>query len=246
MRQTLFFIPDQLWGLPLFGFGWLLAIWLVGSVIVVGYFVKQRGWNKDTLGILPFVGLVAALIVFVLPRVAVEVQPHEVSWMLWQPADLTVVPKGLPVRGYGACLLVATISGVALATYRGKRVGLSPDAIFGLAFNMFIPGIIGARLFWVIQKWETIYVPGQIGQTLSNAVNFVEGGLVVYGSLIGALLGAAWYLWKHKLPILPVADIIAPSLPLGLAIGRIGCLMNGCCYGGVCDQTAFYKVHRVG
>ena len=237
MRQTLFFIPDQLWGLPLFGFGWLLAIWLVGSFVVLGYYVKQRGWNKDTLGILPFVGLVAALIVFVLPRVAVVVQPHEVSWMLWQPAGLTSPPKGLPIRGYGACLLVATISGVALATYRGRRVGLSPDAIFGLAFNMFIPGIIGARLFWVIQKWESIYVPGEIGQTLSNAVNFVEGGLVVYGSLIGALLGAAWYLWKNKLPLLPVADIIAPSLPLGLAIGRIGCLMNGCCYGGVCDQT---------
>lgn len=238
MRQTLFFIPDELGGYPLFGFGLLLGLWLIGSLIVVGYYVSKQGWNNDTLGMLPFIGLVAVAIGFVLPAVAVEVAPHEASAMLWQPGNDVGTPRGLPIRGYGACLLIATISGVALATYRAKKVGLSPDAIFGLAFHMFIPGIVGARLFYIIQYWsESIYDPNSIANTLKNCVNFVEGGLVVYGSLIGALVGAVYFVRKHKLPVLPVADLIAPSLPLGLAIGRIGCLMNGCCFGGVCDQS---------
>ena len=237
MRQTLFFIPDELWGYPLFGFGWLLALWIVGSAIALGYYVSKQGWNNDTLGMLPFIGLVAAAIGIVMPAVAVDVAPHEAHAMLWQPSDAQATPSGLPIRGYGMCLLVATVSGVALATYRAKKVGLSPDAIFGLAFHMFVAGIVGARLFFIIQKWnESIYDPNSLANTLKNCVNFVEGGLVVYGSLIGALIGAIYFLRKHKLPLLPVADLIAPSLPLGLAIGRIGCLMNGCCFGGVCEQ----------
>lgn len=243
MRQTLLFIPDDLWGFPLFGFGWLLLLWLIGSALVVGYNVKKRGWDGETKGMLPFIGLVALAIVFILPRVEVEIQPHEAGAMLWQPtvqetsgASPAALPRGLPIRGYGACLLVATISGVGLALYRAQKHGLSPDAIFGLAFNMFIPGILGARLFYVIQKWDSIYAPNSLGQTFLNMVNFVEGGLVVYGSLIGATVGAIWFLRRHKLPMLAVADLVAPSLPLGLAIGRVGCLMNGCCFGGVCDD----------
>ena len=238
MRQTLFFIPDDLWGFPLFGLGWLLALWLVGSAIALAYYVKKQGWDSETKGMPLFIGVVAAVIVFVLPRAAVEVQPHEAHVMLWQPASFAdaPAPRGLPIRGYGACLLVATVSGVALATYRAKKHGLSPDAIFGLAFHMFVPGIIGARVFWVIQYWGQIYDPNSVSNTLANMLNFVEGGLVVYGSLIGAMVGAVWYLRRNKLPMLAVADLVAPSLPLGLAIGRIGCLMNGCCFGGVCDQ----------
>jgi phosphatidylglycerol:prolipoprotein diacylglycerol transferase len=63
-----------------------------------------------------------------------------------------------------------------------------------------------------------------------------QGGLVVYGSLIGAMVAMAWFVYKRGLPLLALSDLIAPSLVLGLAIGRIGCLMNGCCYGGLCDH----------
>jgi phosphatidylglycerol:prolipoprotein diacylglycerol transferase len=64
-----------------------------------------------------------------------------------------------------------------------------------------------------------------------------QGGLVVYGSLIGAALGGLWFLRRHALPVLAIADLMAPSLALGLAVGRIGCLLNGCCYGGLCDAS---------
>ena len=234
MRQTLFFIPDQVAGLPMFGFGLLLALWLIGASVALWFMVQKQGWDSDTKGFLPFIGLVAAAITFLLPAVMTEVMPHELGWMLWQTG--AEVPRGLPIRGYGVFLLLATLSGVGLAVWRAKSVGLSPDVIFSLAFNMFIGGIIGARLFFIIQYWDDIHVPGSLGQTIANIVNFVEGGLVVYGSLIGASLTAIWYLSKNKLPLLAIADLVAPSLPLGLAIGRLGCLMNGCCYGGVCEQ----------
>lgn len=237
MRQTLFFIPSELAGFPLFGFGWLFVLWLVGSAIVLGYYVNKQGWSADTLGLLPFIGIVAAAIAFIMPNVLVDIMPYEANLQLWQTNIAAgSAPKGLPIRGYGVFLLIATVSGVALAIYRARKVGLSADAIFGLAFHMFVGGILGARLFFVIQNWDGIYDPDSIARTLGNMVNFVEGGLVVYGSLIGALAAGIFFLRKHRLPMLPIADLIAPSLALGLCIGRIGCLMNGCCYGGVCDQ----------
>jgi phosphatidylglycerol:prolipoprotein diacylglycerol transferase len=62
-----------------------------------------------------------------------------------------------------------------------------------------------------------------------------KGGLVVYGSLIGGMIASIVYLKLNKLPLMRTADLVAPGMVLGLAIGRIGCLMNGCCYGGVCE-----------
>ncbi len=62
-----------------------------------------------------------------------------------------------------------------------------------------------------------------------------EGGLVVYGSLIGGGVAMVIFVRKYGLPFLALGDLIMPSLLLGLAIGRIGCFLNGCCYGGLCD-----------
>ena len=238
MRQTLFFIPHELADIPVFGFGWLLGVWVILCVASLGYFLKKHGgWNGETKSMLGFAFLVAGLIAFVLPAVEEAVQHHETAFMLWQYApgpDNTM--QGLPIRGYGVFLLVATISGVLLARHRAIQVGLAPDAIYNLAFYMFVGGILGARVFYVIQYWDEIHDPDSLINTLKNIINFVEGGLVVYGSLIGALVAAVIFSRNSAIPLLPIADLIAPSLALGLAIGRIGCLMNGCCFGGVCDH----------
>ncbi len=63
-----------------------------------------------------------------------------------------------------------------------------------------------------------------------------KGGLVVYGAFFGAVAGVLLFVRKHRLPLLAVCDLVAPSMMLGLAIGRIGCLLNGCCFGAVCDH----------
>ena len=73
------------------------------------------------------------------------------------------------------------------------------------------------------------------GPRSKNILSYTEGGLVVYGSFIGAMIGFTWHVRRRGLPGLAMSDLIAPSMLAGLAFGRIGCLLNGCCYGGESD-----------
>ncbi|HCK41197.1 MAG: hypothetical protein CMJ72_02130 [Planctomycetaceae bacterium] len=141
-------------------------------------------------------------------------------------------PGGLPIRGYGVMVLLGSLSGIGLAMVRARQMNLNPDIIFSLAFGMFVCGIIGARLFYVIEYWDTRFQFDDWPSTFLAIVKFTEGGLVVYGSLIGATVAFLWFMRRQRLPALAMADLIAPSLLVGLAFGRIGCLLNGCCYGG--------------
>ena len=213
MRQTLFWIPYEVGGVQLFGWGLLLIVWAVFCAGLLAWLVRKQGWNSDTLGYLPILLLVGVAIVL-LPR---------------------LFPDALPIRGYGVLLLIGVCSGVGLAAHRARRMGLNPELIFSLAFWVFVAGIGGARLFHVIEYWEQDYQRETLGATLKAVVNIPQGGLVFYGSLIGGLLAFGVFVVRHRLPMLALADLIAPSVMLGLAFGRIGCLLNGCCFGGVCD-----------
>lgn len=219
MFQTLFHIPNQIGGVPLFGFGLLLALWAVGSVVFLLWLVRRQGFNSDTQGYIPLLLVIGGAIWLVLPRLC---DAH-----------------GLPIRGYGMMLLLAVVSAVGLAAWRAKRLGLDPDLIFNLAFWVFVPGVIGARMFYVIQKWplefEPIFHTKGFWAVAGDVLNIAQGGLVVYGSILGGIVGAVAFIYKYKLPPLATFDLLAPSLALGLAIGRLGCMMNGCCYGGDCQ-----------
>ncbi|MFT7632760.1 MAG: phosphatidylglycerol:prolipoprotein diacylglycerol transferase, partial [Mariniblastus sp.] len=223
MRQTLFFIPHWLFEGP------LLIAWLVIGLIVLAVLYSKYGNSSDTWSFLPVLGIVAAVIHFVLPGLEVAgINPADPS------GDQILL--GLAIRGYGVFLLGAIAVGLVVVFGRAKHVGLTFDQILGLVFWMIVIGIAGARLFYVIQKSDEFFESGlSFGQTMIAVINMTQGGLVVYGSLIGGILAAVVYLKINRLPILKTADLIAPGMVLGLAIGRIGCLMNGCCYGGVCE-----------
>jgi phosphatidylglycerol:prolipoprotein diacylglycerol transferase len=222
MRQDLFHIPHEWLGMPVFGAGWLLLVWAIASAVLLVTLWRRQGWNTDTSSYVPLLALMGLLIWLVLPRLE----------------DMTDVgtSAGLPIRGYGVMLLLGVLGGVALAVREARRVGLDPDLVISLCFHLFVAGIIGARLFYVIEYWPQFRQPTPI-DTLGAILNVTQGGLVVYGSLIGALLGGLWFLRRNALPLLATADLMAPSLVLGLALGRIGCLLNGCCYGGLCDAS---------
>lgn len=213
MRQTLFTIPYEVAGVPLFGWGVLLALWVIFSIGLMIWLVRRHGWNSETLGYLPILAIVAAAIVF-LPR---------------------VFPGGLPIRGYGFMLLVGVCSGVGLAAHRARQMGVNPELIFSLAFWLFVAGIGGARLFHVIEYWNEDYRQETLGETLRAIINIPQGGLVFYGSFIGGFLAFVLFTLRHRVPMLALGDLIAPSVMLGLAFGRIGCLLNGCCFGGYCE-----------
>ncbi|HUE69664.1 MAG TPA: prolipoprotein diacylglyceryl transferase family protein [Pirellulaceae bacterium] len=220
MRTTLFVIPHERFGLPVFGVGWLLIAWLVICAVTLALLVRRQGWNADTASYLPLQILIAALIVFLMPRLEVVSENG--------------IPQGLPIRGFGIMMALATVSAVGLGLYRARKMGLDPDALMALAMWMFVPGLLGARLFFVVQYWDEFVRP-TIQETLLAFLNFTSGGLVMYGSVLVSLPFGIYYLLRHKLPVLAIADIIAPSMVVGLALGRIGCFMNGCCYGGECD-----------
>ncbi len=240
MRQDLFHIPHEVYGLPVFGAGWLLILWAVASAILLVWLWRRQGWNAETRSYLPVVIIVGAVIWQVLPRL-------EARSTLRPPVDISSrengevtapgasSPIGLPIRGYGVMLLLGVVSGVALAAWEGRRGGLDPEAVYAFAFYLFIGGIVGARLFYIIEYWSQFQRP-TLTATLGAMLNVTQGGLVVYGALIGAAIVGLWYLRKQRLPILAMADLAAPSMMLGLALGRIGCLLNGCCHGGICDN----------
>ncbi len=220
MCQTLFFIPPEFAGWPVFGPGLLLAVWAVASVVLLAWLVRRQGFNADTWSYVPILLLIGAIIGWVLPALCER--------------------QGLPIRGYGVMIMLAVIAAVSLAAWRAKRWGLDPDLIFSLAFWMLVPGIIGARAFYVIEYWSDYWrwytdPNGGLGPFLGEVINVAKGGLVVYGAFFGGVAGLLLFVRRERLPLLALADLIAPSLALGLAIGRIGCLMNGCCYGAVCD-----------
>jgi phosphatidylglycerol---prolipoprotein diacylglyceryl transferase len=130
--------------------------------------------------------------------------------------------------------LLAIVAAVALATYRAERMGLDPDMIMSLAFWLVTSGIIGARVFYIIEYWQK-FQRDTLLDTIGSMLNVTQGGLVVYGSLLAGGAALAGFVWRYKIPGLALADLVAPSVVLGVAIGRIGCFMNGCCYGGASD-----------
>jgi phosphatidylglycerol:prolipoprotein diacylglycerol transferase len=119
---------------------------------------------------------------------------------------------------------------------------MDPEVVYSLAFVMFIAGIVGARLFFVAEYWQQDFSPSRTGgltATLWAIINVPKGGLVVYGSVLFGVPAGIWFCRRHGLPVLAVGDIIAPAMVLGLALGRIGCFLNGCCFGGVCLNASY-------
>lgn len=130
---------------------------------------------------------------------------------------------------FGTMMIVALWSALGLATWRAKREKLDPDLIGDMAFWVIILGLIGARLTYVVGEWGNKEM-----RTLVDALAIWRGGIVLYGSILGGLAGFLLYRVLRPFPVLPTLDVIAPALALGIAFGRIGCFLNGCCYGDRC------------
>lgn len=231
MRSTLFLIPAELAGLPVFGIGLLLGAWVVFSIALLAWVSRRPDGRREVASYVPMLLLVAAVIAWLLPSL-VETSPDGA--------------RGVPVRGFGIMLMLATVAAVGLAAYRAWQVGLDPDAIYSLAFVMFIAGILGARLFYIVQYHDQFihYTPRgslELATTVQSMLNVTKGGLVVYGSVLAGVPAGIWYCLRSGLPVLSLGDIIAPSMVVGLALGRVGCFLNGCCFGAVC-YTAPYAL----
>ena len=150
----------------------------------------------------------------------------------------------LPVHAYGVMLVIGFLLALELAKFLARRVGLDPDVFVNAGLIALVTGVVGARLSHVLENWATYTDPARsFWQNLGAAINIRSGGLTFYGGLILAFpITVAYGIWK-KVPIRLGMDIMAPCIMVGLAFGRIGCFLNGCCYGAECDTGFPLAVH---
>jgi phosphatidylglycerol:prolipoprotein diacylglycerol transferase len=160
----------------------------------------------------------------------------------------------IPVYGYGMMLFIAFVLCSWLAGRLARREGIDPNVIPDLAIWLFVGGILGARINAVLQDWHSFF-----GEDKNPLRIFAlwDGGLVLYGSLIGGaiayFLAYRWLLAPAKVSNWKMADILAPCIALGVCLGRVGCLLTGCCFGNVacadCASISFplpsYPTHTM-
>jgi phosphatidylglycerol---prolipoprotein diacylglyceryl transferase len=137
--------------------------------------------------------------------------------------DPTIVKfAGLDITWHGLFTAAGVIGGVAVSAYLARRMGYPEDMIYNVALALVIGGIIGARGLYVIEHWSLF--KNDLGQIF--AIN--TGGISIYGALIGGTLGAWGYAMITKVPNIPRgADIAAIGGIVGMAIGRLGDIING-------------------
>jgi phosphatidylglycerol:prolipoprotein diacylglycerol transferase len=133
----------------------------------------------------------------------------------------------LTVHTYGLMLALAFIAGIWLASKNAVKARINPDSIWNLGLIVIFSALVGAKLLLFISDFS--YYSENPREIFSLATLRSSG--VYYGGLILALAASAWYLKRAHLPGWKVADITAPGIALGQAIGRLGCLSAGCCYG---------------
>ncbi len=131
----------------------------------------------------------------------------------------------LTVKSYGLMMVIGFILAVSLIRYLSRDITPDPQLITNAALYSLIGGVVGARLFYVVHYFENFK-----GDLISIFAIW-QGGLEILGGVILTVTIIFFYLWYHKLPIRRYLDILAIGLLLALVFGRIGCFLNGCCFG---------------
>lgn len=145
-------------------------------------------------------------------------------------AGALVVWSRHPIRlySYGLFLVFGFFLAVWGACLEAKRRGYDPNVILDLAMPVLFVSLLFCRLVYIILNPSQFDTPLQL-------IAVWDGGLSFHGSLIGAPLVIAYFAWRRGIRFATLCDLVAPSVFIGYAFGRLGCFMNGCCYGTACD-----------
>lgn len=126
---------------------------------------------------------------------------------------------------YGFFLALAFLSAIYIGGREAERQGLNRSQFYDMCFYTVVGAIVGSRLLYVILEYP-IFLAHPL-----KIFALWEGGLVFHGGVVGALIAAFWYMRRHALPWRQFLDSLALGMPIGQALGRVGCFMAGCCYG---------------
>ncbi len=148
-----------------------------------------------------------------------------------------------PVPSYGTMLALSFLSGILLSMYFAKQRGLDPNVVSDAGLYLIISAIVGARAYYVMTHFHEFR-----GDLLSIVNPFQDGrigisGLVMYGGFIAAIITTALFFKIKKLPVLPYLDVFSPGVGVGIALTRVGCFLNGCCYGVAAKAGSFLSVN---
>lgn len=134
-----------------------------------------------------------------------------------------------PVYTYGVLLATAYLTGLWLAVHRARQRGLNGDRVMDLGIWIIASALIGAKLLLLAVDFK------YYSQNPAELLAVFRSGGVFYGGLIAAVAVAFWYMRRARLPLWATTDAFAPGIALGHVIGRLGCVMAGCCYGRPTD-----------
>lgn len=140
-----------------------------------------------------------------------------------RPILIQIGELGIPA--YGLMLAISFLFAILFVKKAARRFNVSPVIIENLAFYLMFGVVIGGRVLYVMFHWH------QYENDILGIIRFWEGGMMFFGGFLGGLLAGVLYLKKEKVSISLISDIIAPAIALGQFFTRIGCFLNGCCFG---------------
>jgi phosphatidylglycerol:prolipoprotein diacylglycerol transferase len=149
------------------------------------------------------------------------------GWAAVHPILFSLGP--LTIYSYGVLLAAAYLLGLGMAVRRARAAGLDGNRVLDLGIWVIIAALVGAKALLFIVDFR------QFTSSWADFTTLLRSGGVFYGGLIAAVVVCIYQLRKHKLPLWTSGDLFAPGIALGYMVGRLGCLMAGCCYGRETD-----------
>ncbi len=135
----------------------------------------------------------------------------------------------ISIYSYGLLLVSAYLIGLQLAVSRGRARGLDGNRVMDLGIAIIVAALIGAKLLLFFVEFD------HFAEDPAELWTLLRSGGVFYGGLLLAVGVAFWYMKRHGMPLWTTCDAFAPGIALGQAVGRVGCLLAGCCYGQPTD-----------
>ncbi len=146
----------------------------------------------------------------------------------------------IPIHSYGVLLAIGCAVGIWWASRNADRAKIESGQVVDVGIIVVLLGLVGARLAYVGLNWA------DYGSHLGEIIAVWDGGLTFFGGLVlGGVAGFLWA-WANQVSISKLADLMAPAIAVAYAVSRIGCFLNGCCYGHECGMAWAVRFHADG